>query len=173
MLRSDDPCAIARTFTPALRERREHLRGDARRARHAVADDRQDAAAGRDVHVLDLPLLELAAERVPHDGRGPLGLGLRDRETDRMLGARLRDEDDRDAVLAQRAEQALRGAGHADHAGALDVDQRHAVDAGDALDRMVRRRARRRSAFPPFSGANVFRIQIGISFVTAGAIVCG
>ena len=42
--------------------------------------------------------------------------------------------------LAQRAEQPLRRAGHADHPGALDVDQRDLVDAGDALDRVRRHR---------------------------------
>ena len=57
------------------------------------------------------------------------------READRMLRAPLRNQDDRDAILAQRAEQALRRARHADHAGALEVDERDAVDAGDALHR--------------------------------------
>ena len=55
-----------------------------------------------------------------------------------MLGAPLRNQNHRDAVLAQRAEQSLRGAGYTDHARALDVDQRHAVDARDPLHRMNR-----------------------------------
>ena len=54
-------------------ERREHFRGHTRRSRHAVANDREDAAAGVDVHVLQLPLFELAAEGVTHDSRRPLG----------------------------------------------------------------------------------------------------
>ena len=45
MLRSDEPCAMARTLTPAPAERAEHVGGDAGRAGHAVADDRQDAVA--------------------------------------------------------------------------------------------------------------------------------
>ena len=122
-------------------ERREHFRGHARRSRHAVANHRQDAAAGGDVHVLQLTLFELAAEGVTHDGRRPLGFRLRDRETDRMLGARLRDQHDRHAVLAQGAEQTLRGARHANHPGAFHVHQRETVDAGNALDRMIGRRA--------------------------------
>ena len=63
--------------------------------------------------------------------------------------------DDRDAVLAQRAEQPLRRARHADHARALDVDQRHAVDAGDALDRRAATRGSAQMSVPAFSGANV------------------
>ena len=69
---------------------------------------------------------------------GARRLRLRDRAADRMLGAALRDQDHRDALLAQRAEQAMRRAGHADHAGALEVDQRDVLDAGDALDRQAR-----------------------------------
>ena len=52
-----------------------------------------------------------------------------------MLRAALRNQDDRDALFAQRAEQAMRGAGHADHAGAFDVHHRDVLDGGDALDR--------------------------------------
>ena len=47
MLRSDAPCAIARTLTPARAERAEQLRRDARGAGHAVADHREDAAVAR------------------------------------------------------------------------------------------------------------------------------
>ena len=32
-------------------------------------------------------------------------------------------------AVAQRAEQAMRRARHADHAGTLEVDQRHRIDA--------------------------------------------
>ena len=45
MLRSDDPCAMATTLMRAGGERREHARGDARRAGHAVADDGDDRHA--------------------------------------------------------------------------------------------------------------------------------
>ena len=50
-----------------------------------------------------------------------------------MLRAPLRNQDHRDAVLAKRAEQPLRRARNANHACAFDVDERHAIDAGDAL----------------------------------------
>ena len=45
-------------------------------------------------------------------------------------------------LLAQRAKQPVRGTGHADHAGALEIDQRDVLNAGDALDRLVRVRLR-------------------------------
>ena len=89
-----------------------------------------------------------------------------------MLGAALRDEDHRDAFFAQRAEQAMRGAGHADHAGALDVHHRDVLDGGDALDRQFGVGAAQISE-PGFSGAKVLRIQIGMPRPTAGAMVCG
>ena len=97
-----------------------------------------------DVDVLDLAAVQFRVERVTNRASRSLGLDLRNREADRMLGAPLRNEDDRDAILAKRAEQPLRRAGHADHAGALQVDERHGVDAGDALDGVnrVRRFAR-------------------------------
>ena len=89
-------------------ERVEQLGGDARRAGHAVADDGEDAAVAGDVDPLDLSLPQLALERLAHDRCGALRLRLFQREADRMLGAALRDQRDRDAVLAQRAEQPLR-----------------------------------------------------------------
>src|SRR5262245_6681302 len=74
---------------------------------------------------------------------------MRNREADGMLGAALRDEDDGDAVLPQRAEQPLGSTWHADHAGAFDVDERNSVDARDALHGMcgVWRFADERSRF--------------------------
>ena len=119
-------------------ERVEHLGRDARRAGHAIADDGEDRQVRVDVDALDLAFLQLALEGPQHDRGGALGLLLRDGAADRVLGAALGDEDDRDALLAQRAEEPVRGAGHADHAGALEVDERHALDAGDALDRQLR-----------------------------------
>ena len=62
-------------------------------------------------------------ERVADDALGQRRFRPRHRKADRMFGAALRDQDHGDAVLAQRREQPLGGAGHADHAGALDVDR--------------------------------------------------
>ena len=95
---------------------------------------------------LDLAFGQLARERGAHHALGALGLLARNRAADRMLRAALRDQDDRDALLAQRAEQPMRRARHADHAGALDVDQRDVLDGRDALHRAARKWARRRSA---------------------------
>ena len=63
MLRSDEPCAIARMFTPALPSALKNLRGDAGLPGHAVADDGEDAASGRHVHALNLPVMPLGEER--------------------------------------------------------------------------------------------------------------
>ena len=120
---------------PGGAECAEHLGGDAGRARHAVADHREDRQIGVDVHALDLSLDQLTLEGPPRDVRGALGLLLRDRAADRVLRASLRDQDDRYALFAQRAEQPMRGTRHADHAGAFEVDERHPLDAGDPLDR--------------------------------------
>jgi len=55
MLCSEAPCAMARTFT-AAEPSAWHLRGDAVRSCHTVADFRQDVAAAVDREALDLPL---------------------------------------------------------------------------------------------------------------------
>src|SRR5262245_31048517 len=78
-------------------QRAEYLRRDAVRTRHAVADDCEDAAAGIDLDALDLPFAQLAVEGLAHDQLGARRLPFRDREADRVLGAALRDQDDRDA----------------------------------------------------------------------------
>ncbi len=93
------------------------------------------ARSGVDVDTLDLPIGELTRECRAQHRLGAHRLRLRNGAADRMLGAALRDQDDRDALFAQRAEQPMRGARHADHAGAFEVDERHVLDAGDALDR--------------------------------------
>jgi hypothetical protein len=61
MLRSEAPCAMARTFT-AAEPSAWHLRGDAVRTCQTVADLRQDAAAAVDLEALDLPLAQLRVE---------------------------------------------------------------------------------------------------------------
>ena len=113
----------------------EHLAGDAGNAGHAVTDHREDREVRVELDRLDLALLELARERRADHRRGPRRLLERHRAADRMLGTTLGDQDHRHALLAQRAEQAVRRAGHADHAGALEVDQGDVLDCRDALDR--------------------------------------
>jgi hypothetical protein len=80
-----------------------------------------------------------------------------------MLGAALRDENDGDALLAQRAEEPVRRARNPDHAGTLEIDERHVLDAGDALHRQERLRLgadegsllvwREGVAYPDWNGA--------------------
>ena len=103
------------------------------RSGHAVADDGQDALPQPDVNLLNLSVAQLRVERPAHRGLGTNGLRLGNGETDGMLGAALRDQDHRNAGIAQSTEQAMRGAGHTDHPGALQIDQRHRIDGGDAL----------------------------------------
>ncbi len=153
-------------------QRRKHLGGDPGRAGHAVADDSENGEAAIDLDALDLPLAQLAVERTAHHASARVGLPLRNREADRVLGAALRNQDHRDALFPQRAEQSMRRAGHADHAGAFEVEQRDGVDAGDALDRSTDCGSAQISV-PARSGAKVLRIQIGILRSTAGAMVCG
>jgi hypothetical protein len=111
------------------------------RAGHAVAHDGQDAAAVIDLDAVDLSFAQFGVERTTHDTLGTFGFGFRHREADRMLGAALRNKDDRNAFLAQCTEQAVRGAGHADHAGTFEVHERDAVDRRDALHQRVGIRA--------------------------------
>src|SRR6185437_14788211 len=121
-------------------ERVEHLPRDAGGAGHAVTDDCKDGQLVVDGNALYLSFVQLTLEGTAHHGCCTICLRLRDGTTDRVLGAALRDQDDRDPLLAQRAEQAVRGARHADHAGALHVHQRHLLDARDALDGQLRGR---------------------------------
>ena len=120
-------------------ERPEHVGGDAGRAGHAVAHDAEDAVAGQRIDVLNLAVAQFHGKGAAHGRGGALGVLFRHREADRMLGAALRDQDDGDPVLTQRAKQPLRGAGHANHPRAFHVDQRHGVDARDALHGVIGR----------------------------------
>ena len=133
-------------------ERVEHLARHAGQARHAIADHRQDRQIAIDRDALDLAFLDLAIERGGDHARGAFGFDARNGAADRVLGAALRNEDDRDALFAQRAEQTMRGAGYADHAGAFDIDHRDVFDRGDALDGQLWSPAWRRSASPASAG---------------------
>ena len=146
MFRSDAPCAIARTLTAAFDSAlNTFAAAPGVPAMPSPTTARMLQSVG-DRDLLDLAVAQLGFERLADDPLGQRRLRSRHREADRMLRAGLRDEDHGDLMLAQRGEQALRRAGHADHAGALDVDQRHLIDRRDALHRVARRRLARRSA---------------------------
>ncbi len=153
-------------------ERIEHFRRDTGLTRHAVTHGCENRQVRSHIDVLDLPFLQLALERRAHHCRGAFGLVLRNGAADGMLGAALGNEDDRDPLFAQRTEQAMRRARHADHAGAFEIDERRLFDTGDALHRQHRLGSAQISV-PTFSGANVLRIQMGMPLPTAGAMVCG
>ena len=97
---------------------------------------------------------------------------LADREADRVLGRRLGDQDDVDAVARERPEQPLGRPRHADHARAAQRQQRDAVDGADALGDSASSLARwLEISVPGADGLNVFLMRIGMRFATAGAIV--
>ena len=145
-----------------IAQRAEHLCGDARRSRHPVADDGEDAAVGNQVNALDLAIGNSRSNASQHDASRTFGLRFRHRKADRMFGAALRNQDHRNRMLAQRGEQALGGARHADHAGALDVDQRDAIDARNAFHAAALASRVAEINVPGCPGANVFRIHIGM-----------
>jgi len=84
MLCSEAPCAMARTFT-AAEPSAWHLRGDAVRTCHTVADFRQDAAAAVDLEALDLPLAQLRVDGAAHEPVGSIRLGGGARKTSHAL----------------------------------------------------------------------------------------
>ena len=174
MFRSDEPCAIARTFTPALPSAPKNVAATPGALRHLVADGGEHAARRHELDLLDVARADLRVERALGGRARELALRLGHREADRVLRARLRDEHDAHADVAKRAEQSLRDARHADHAGAFDVHERDAVERREALDdALAGLAAPRRCAMPGCDALNVLRIQIGMSRATAGSIVRG
>ena len=125
-----------------LTDRAEEARRDAGTSGHPVADHRENAAPGRDVDPLNLTVMPLGKKGALHRIARPLGCFLGDGKADRMLRAALRDHHDGDAFVAKRTEEPVRGARHADHAGALEIQQRNRLDGGQALHRLGRRRER-------------------------------
>ena len=130
-----------------LAERAEKLTADAYALDHALAHHREDAAALGDFDRLHFAAVPLGQKGVLDRAARELSLRLGHGEADRVLGACLRDHDDRDSGRAERAEELVRDAGHADHARPLDVDERHVLDGREALDgrrgvRVVARDAR-------------------------------
>ena len=130
-----------------LRQRAEDLRRGAGRAGHAVADHREDAAVGRHRTLRGSGRARSSDSKACRTIRSVAAAS--DRGTAKQIEcSELACEISTTEMLmlAQRGEQALRGAGDADHAGALDVDQRHLIDRGDALHRRGLTPAWRRSA---------------------------
>ena len=121
-------------------QRIEHLGGHAVSAGHSVADDRQDAQSQAHVDALNLAVAQFRVECPAHRGLRAGGLRLGNGEAYRMFGAALGNQYDRNACVAQCAEQAMSGAGHADHPGAFQIHQCHRIDGGDALDHERRNR---------------------------------
>ena len=117
-------------------ERAEQLRGDPGCARHAVADHGQRGDAARDRDVGDLAAAQFAGEGLEHRVSRCVGVTFPDHAADRVLGRSLRDHHHRHARLLQRCERALGGAGHADHAGPFEVQDRESRERRDALDRL-------------------------------------
>ena len=144
MLRSEAPCAIARTLMPALPKRAEEPARAAGHAGHVVADDGDDGATLRHPDALHLPFVELDGECALDDGTHVVRCFLAHGEADRMLGAALRDQHHGHAGIAQRTEQAIGRARYADHSGALEIHERDLVDAADAFDGRRTRAGRRR-----------------------------
>ena len=124
-------------------ERLEHLGRDAVHPGHAVADDCENAQSTADVDALNMSVAQFGVERTAHGLLGTHRLLLGDREANRMFGTSLRNQDHGDARIAQRAEQPVGRSRHADHAGALEIDERDRIDRGDALD--LQRRGRMRA----------------------------
>ena len=135
MLRSGRALRDRAHVDARIAERAEELARAARHAGHVVADDGYDRTALRHADALDLPSAELDGERALDDG-AHLHRRHSSRTAKQIECSELPCEimHDRDAGLAQRAEQPVGRAGHADHARALEVHERDLVDAADALD---------------------------------------
>ena len=138
MFRSDDPCAIALTLTPALPSALKNFPAMPSRSIMPSPTIATMQQLSRQIYRLNLSSLHLGKKRLFNSFLCEFCLGTRNRETDRMFRARLRDHDDRNIDRSQRAEQFMGHARNADHAGAFNVYQRHVFDRGKTLDRHVR-----------------------------------
>ena len=137
MLRSDDPCAIALTLTPALPSALKNFPAMPSRSimpSPTIATMQQLSLQVNRLHFASLYLRE---ERFLDCFLCELGLRTRHGEADRMFRTRLRDHHDRDLDSSQCAEKFMGHAGDADHAGAFDVDESHVFDRGKSFDRNV------------------------------------
>ncbi len=144
----------------------EELSGDAGMVDHVIAHSSEDAAVVRHSDHLDLVMVQLG-EKLALNGRArESSLDFGDRKADRMLRTGLRDHDDGNTHISQRAKKTIGYARHTHHPGALDVDERHVVDRCKSLDRIA-------TAGLLVDLSSSRRWVEGISFSIAGAIVLG
>src|ERR1700722_1940956 len=85
-------------------QRTENLRGDTMRTGHAVADDRQNAHAERNLDVLNLAAAQFSIEGAAHRLLRANRLSIVYCNSDSMLRAGLRNQDDGDPGVAQYSE---------------------------------------------------------------------
>ncbi|MCW0465391.1 hypothetical protein NB705_002464 [Xanthomonas sacchari] len=116
-------------------QRLEQPRGHAGLPGHAVADRGQHADAGGQLHALHLAHHQFVGERGEHRVARTFGLVLAHHAADGMFGRPLRDHHHRHPRVAQCGEHALGGAGHADQAGAFEVEHGQVRAQGQPLDR--------------------------------------
>ena len=150
-------------------EHAEDLAGDSRPGRHLGADHRNHRVILLHHHVVDDTVSSFEGEFVVHGLFGNRRLGAVDDEADRMFRGALADQDHRNFLPGEGAEEALRDAGHAHHAISLDAHQGNPSDRSDASNRILGIRARsRRLRVPSASGSKVFLISSGIPSLRAG-----
>ena len=89
MLRSEAPCAMARTFTADVAERVEHFRSNPSVPAMPSPTTARMRESVIDFDALDLAFLQLALECAAHHSFGARCLRLRNCEADRMLGTAL------------------------------------------------------------------------------------
>jgi hypothetical protein len=174
MLRSEEPCAIARMLTARAAERAEELGRDARRAPPCRRRPPPGCSTRGDLDALDLA--RRAARREGALAPPPSRRAARPPGTAKQIEC---SELPCEIMItempcvAQRAEQPVRRARHADHARALDVDQRHLLDAGEPLDREATRRPRVDQRARVLGVEGVADPDRDLARSTAGAMVCG
>ena len=116
-------------------ERVEKFPGDTGALDHPVTNHGQDAAFIDDPDSLYCATANLSFERIFKRLFRQARLVRRYGETDRVLGAGLRNHHDGNTHGVQRPEEFVRDAGDAAHAGALDIDQGHVIYGRESFDR--------------------------------------
>ena len=102
----------------------EHPRGNAGRADHAFADDRDHRHPRPRGDAVDQPVRQFVSKALADAGDGSLRLIFGHGEADRALGRGLEDRRDRQARRVDGGKRAGGDAVHADHAFARDRDHR-------------------------------------------------
>ena len=116
----------------------EKFPGDTGALDHPVTNHGQDAAFIDDPDSLYCATANLSFERIFKRLFRQARLVRRYGETDRVLGAGLRNHHDGNTHAVQRSEEFMRDAGDTAHARALDIDQGHLVHCGKSFDRNFR-----------------------------------